>query len=76
MIDREVQRVAEAQHAQRKLAVLDRLDAVLEINRALMLALAVITDHAGEKYPHFESERGQRDIEAAHAALAQARGEK
>ena len=35
----------------------------------LMTALAVMIDHAGEMYPHFESERGQRDIAAAKVAI-------
>jgi hypothetical protein len=34
-------------------------------------ALRVLVDHASEMYPHFESERGQRDIADAQAALAQ-----
>lgn len=37
-------------------------------------ALAVLLDHAQEQYPHFESERGQRDIAAAQAAIAKAEG--
>jgi hypothetical protein len=37
---------------------------------ALAAALRVLEDHARETYPHFESERGQRDISAARAALA------
>lgn len=32
-------------------------------------ALAIITDHATEVYPHFESERGQADINYALTAL-------
>lgn len=32
-------------------------------------ALKVLVDHASEAFPHFESERGQRDIAAANAAL-------
>ena len=38
----------------------------------LLTALQVLTDHAGEMYPHFESERGQRDIAAAVSAIAKA----
>lgn len=32
-------------------------------------ALETLADHASEMYPHFESERGQRDIANARAAL-------
>ena len=43
----------------------------LERGRAeLIAALAVITDHACETYPHFEDARGQRDIAQARAVLA------
>lgn len=38
----------------------------------LLAALQTLTDHAQERYPHFESERGQRDIDAALAAIAKA----
>jgi|HubBroStandDraft_4_1064222.scaffolds.fasta_scaffold449576_1 hypothetical protein len=38
----------------------------------LLEALRVLTDHAQEKYPHFESERGQKDIEASLKAIAKA----
>ncbi len=41
---------------------------------ALLAALQVMVDHACERYPHFESERGQRDIEQARAAIALAGG--
>jgi hypothetical protein len=41
----------------------------------LLTALAVLVDHANEKYPHFESERGQEDIAAAIAAINKAKGE-
>jgi hypothetical protein len=37
---------------------------------ALVDALRVLVDHASEIYPHFESERGQRDLAQARAALA------
>jgi hypothetical protein len=40
----------------------------------LLAALETLVDHAQEKYPHFESERGQRDIAAALKAIARARG--
>lgn len=40
----------------------------------LLTALRVLVDHAQETYPHFESERGQRDIAAAIAAIAKATG--
>lgn len=40
----------------------------------LLAALQTLTDHAQETYPHFESERGQRDIAAALAAIAKAEG--
>lgn len=36
---------------------------------AVRSALRTMIDHASETYPHFESERGQRDIAAAKAAL-------
>jgi hypothetical protein len=39
-------------------------------NARLREALDVLVDHAEETYPHFESERGQRDIAQARAALA------
>jgi hypothetical protein len=35
----------------------------------LATALRRMVDHAKEQYPHFESERGQRDIEFAENAL-------
>ena len=38
----------------------------------LLEALRVLADHAQEQYPHFESERGQRDIAQALAAIAKA----
>ena len=41
----------------------------------LLAALEVLTKHAQEVYPHFESERGQRDIRAAIDAIAKAKGE-
>ena len=34
--------------------------------------LDILVDHASEKYPHFESERGQRELTAARALLAKA----
>ena len=37
---------------------------------ALVVALAVMVDHACEAYPHFEDKRGQTDIANARAALA------
>lgn len=40
----------------------------------LLEALRVLVDHAKEQYPHFESERGQRDITAALQAIAKAEG--
>lgn len=36
---------------------------------ALRAALATMIEHASEKYPHFESERGQRDIQMAKLAM-------
>ena len=40
-----------------------------------MLALLVIlTDHASEQYPHFESERGQRELAQARALLREIEG--
>ena len=35
--------------------------------------LDILIDHASEKYPHFESERGQRELTKARALLAKAR---
>jgi hypothetical protein len=35
----------------------------------LLQALKTLTDHAQEQYPHFESERGQRDIAQAVIAI-------
>jgi hypothetical protein len=32
--------------------------------------LLTLTDHASEMYPHFESERGQREIAQARAIIA------
>lgn len=40
----------------------------------LIDALREITEHAEEQYPHFESERGQRDIAKARALLARIAG--
>lgn len=37
-------------------------------------ALRVLVDHAQEAYPHFESDRGQRDIASALAVLAKVEG--
>jgi hypothetical protein len=34
--------------------------------------LSVLVDHASETYPHFESERGQAEINTARAMLARA----
>lgn len=42
----------------------------------LLAALKILADHASETYPHFESERGVRDIAAARAAIAAATGQK
>lgn len=36
-------------------------------------ALGVLIEHASEQYPHFESERGQRDLAQARAAYAKAK---
>ena len=40
----------------------------------LLEALKAMVDHASEQYPHFESERGQKDIAEARAAIAKATG--
>ena len=40
----------------------------------LLEALVILLYHAQETYPHFESERGQRDIESALDAIRKARG--
>ncbi len=50
------------------------LPSVYAAGPALQAALAVIVDHAGEAYPHFESERGQADIAQADRALETAKG--
>ena len=36
--------------------------------------LDILVDHASEKYPHFESERGQRELMIARALLAKVKG--
>jgi hypothetical protein len=41
----------------------------------LLAALWILVDHAREKYPHFESPRGQADIALAIAAIDKAMGE-
>lgn len=45
--------------------------ALSEVGQIVLLrrALQVLVDHASEAYPHFESPRGQRDIEQARHAL-------
>lgn len=40
----------------------------------LLAALRILTEHAQEQYPHIESERGQRDIAQALAAITKAEG--
>lgn len=40
----------------------------------LLEALRVMVDHASEKYPHFEAERGTKDIQQALDAIAKAEG--
>ena len=40
----------------------------------LLETLKVLVDHAQEQYPHFESDRGQRDIGHALNAIARAEG--
>jgi hypothetical protein len=42
--------------------------------RNLAARLEVMVDHAKETYPHFESERGQRDIREAEIALRSVNG--
>lgn len=39
----------------------------------LLEALIILSDHAREQYPHFESPRGQEDIERALAAIERAK---
>ncbi len=39
------------------------------VTTELLNALKVLVDHAQETYPHFESERGQRDIARALRAI-------
>jgi hypothetical protein len=45
-------------------------DPLLAENERLRALLSTFADHASETYPHFESERGQREITEARAALA------
>lgn len=45
---------------------------VFVLDGGLKDALSTMIDHASEKYPHFESERGQRDIKSAKDALLRA----
>jgi len=40
----------------------------------LLQALKILVEHAGERYPHFESPRGVRDITQAMQAIAKAEG--
>ena len=42
----------------------------------LLEALETLAEHAGETYPHFESPRGQADIDQACAAIKAAKGDK
>ena len=63
------------EYAHLKATVLPERDRLKAINAELLAALQIMTDHAAETYPHFKSERGQRDIDAARAAIAKARGE-
>jgi hypothetical protein len=49
-------------------------DALFALAAELLEILEIITDHACEMYPHFESERGQREIAQARAAIAKATG--
>lgn len=42
---------------------------IFVLDGGLKDALRTMIDHAGEAHPHFESERGQRDIQAARDAL-------
>src|SRR5213080_987218 len=46
------------------------LERVKKQRDELLAALKVLVDHAQETYPHFESERGQRDIAQSLAAIA------
>ena len=41
----------------------------------LLEALEAMIEQAQETYPHFESERGQKNIELAKLAISQAKGE-
>lgn len=43
------------------------LEAIRELKitlRGVLYVVATLTSHAQEQYPHFESERGQKDIRA------------
>jgi hypothetical protein len=47
---------------------------LIEAAPVMLEALRVLVDHAQEKYPHFESERGQQEIATALAIIAKVEG--
>lgn len=40
----------------------------------LLEALEILVEHAMEKYPHFESQRGQEEIKSARDVIAKVKG--
>ena len=42
------------------------------VNVELLAILTTVINHASEMYPHFESERGQREIAEARKAIERA----
>ena len=51
-----------------------RMNSKASLTSEIIEILDILIDHASEKYPHFESERGQRELTEARALLAKARG--
>ena len=49
-----------------------KLARIFAVAPRMVLALTRLTMHASETYPHFESPRGQADIDAAVAVLKEA----
>lgn len=61
---------AEAEKA--RTAFVSGFSLALSVIEDMSKVLAAIVDHAKKKYPHFESERGQREIKFAISALKKA----